>query len=671
MPDTNNTNNDNNKNKNDKNNNQTPVAPKGSSVVIGCDSNSNDQKMIDTVAKGIQDAGYNVAEKFAVGPSPFSTYAYTNAAKDKIGIYLMADSLFSFADGYHDLYAFDIFVIRGGVGGGINSQQDFETKTLGADPDCNSVCNEWIGLTYPQMNEKAKGKCVAIYGGKTPEEALQAALSALSGAGVIATGSSTPQTGSTGGGGAVKIPDVTFYGLIKQIIGAIDGLFVIANNIAYLLTFQDMFKYRIDNDDDIPTIEPSDVIRNTVKKNWTTAGYYNAVEVTYNAGTIRYQHDTLVKQYGEHVYYYDCESDDYETAKDKAQALLSAHVRDYSTDIELQIFYNPNITAGSWIKLKKSITQISGQTLKERQQEELKAQGKKIETKRKGINITNISEEIIQEDNIKKKIRHLTDKKGEKIDIEEEQSDYDIFFVQSYNCKWDEYNSLIMNLYLKYGPDTPEDPINATIGVGGTTTNNAAGAVAAGGLWGNDTFTINDICVANNAKIDPGYDGGARVQEIKQLVNGKYAPEPSDYQPRANPNSNYAKKYSQMKSPAEVYAAFRSEYKYSKYADNCECWKNATDFYDNAGKTANCGDTTCLLKVFFDCIGVPSCGVHIDGHYFNAIQINGTWEIIDGVRLDNQTCGFADGNGYSFGNPYPCDSYKSNGGDANNGGNNG
>ena len=172
-------------------------------------------------------------------------------------------------------------------------------------------------------------------------------------------------------------------------------------------------------------------------------------------------------------------------------------------------------------------------------------------------------------------------------------------------------------------------------------------------------------------KILEAYDGGDRVQEVKQLVNSKYMPEASDYQPRANQNSNYAKKYSQMKSPAEVYAAFRSEYKYSYYGDNCECWKSATDFYDNAGKTANCGDTTCLLKVFFDCIGVPSCGVHVDGHYFNAIQINGTWEIIDGVRIDNQTCGFPDGNGYSFGNPYPCDSYTSNGGDTNNNANNG
>ena len=524
----------------------------------------------------------------------------------------------------------------------------------GCDADYSAQGNEHINGSDKKMT---------MVSGPTPsneEEAKQLVSGQLpcdSSGGLNNTGDT-----NSGGVGGVKIPDVTFYGLIKQIMGATDSIFTTANNMAYLLSFQDMFEYRIENDEDIPTIEPSDVIYNTLKKNWTTAGYYNSVEVTYSEGTLKYGHDTLIKQYGENVFYYDCPEDDYETAKAKAQALLTAHVRDYSTDVELQVFYNPNITAGSWVKLKKSITQITGKTRKEKQQELMKEQGKKIETKRKGINITNITEETIKKDGISKKIHHLVDENGEKIDIEEEESEYDIFFVQSYNCKWDQYNSLIMNLHLKYGPDTPEDPINATIGFGGgeNASNNALG-----GQYGNDTFTINDICVANNEKIVGSYSGGARVQEVKELVNGEYLPEPSDYQPRANKNSNYAKKYSQMKSPAEVYAAFRSEYKYSYYADNSSCWKNATDFYDNAGKTANCGDTACLLKVFFDCIGVPSCGVHIDGHYFNAIQINGTWEIIDGVRIDNQTCGFADGNGYCFGNPYPCDSYKSNGGDAN------
>ena len=467
---------------------------------------------------------------------------------------------------------------------------------------------------------------------------------------------SSPQTVSseeTSGGGGVSIPDKTFYGLIKQIIGAIDGVFIIANNMAYLLSFKDFYEYRDLYEKYVPVIDRKDVLDNSLVRNWTTDGYYNSVEVTYANGIIKYQNDALVQQYGENTFYYNFPDDDEETAKAKADALLGAHIRDYSTEIQLSIFYNENIIAGSWVKLHKSLSQLSGKTHREILQDAQK-KTKKFYTRHNGLDITNLIEKTITQDNITKTIQTITDKEGNKFDIEIDKSEYELFFVQSYTCRWDKDNALIMDLILKYGPDTPEDPVNATIGTGETVSTASGNS---GGQYGNDCFTIDDICVANNAKIYGHYTGGTSVEAVKSLVNGKHSPESSDYQPRANQNSNYNKKYGSLTAP-EVYSNFRSEYRYSLYADNSSCWKCATDFYDNAGKTANCGDTTCLLKVFYDCIGVPSCGVHIDGHYFNAIQINGTWEIIDGVRNDNQTCNFPDGTGYCFGNPYPCNSYK-------------
>ena len=389
----------------------------------------------------------------------------------------------------------------------------------------------------------------------------------------------TNSTGSSGAGG-VKIPDVTFYGLIKQIMGATDSVFTIANNMAYLLSFQDMFEYRIENDEDIPTIEPSDVIYNTLKKNWTTAGYYNSVEVTYSEGTLKYGHNTLIKQYGENVFYYDCPEDDYETAKAKAQALLTAHVRDYSTDVELQVFYNPNITVGSWVKLKKSITQITGKTRKEIQQELMKQQGKKIETKRKGINITNITEETIKKDGISKKIHHLVDENGEKIDIEEEESEYDIFFVQSYNCKWDQYNSLIMNLHLKYGPDTPQDPISASVGgMGG----GGATSASSGG---------------------PMNFSGDLGEMVKQWIQG------------ANDELSRAKAIHEgLKAYGVVYSYY--------YNFNCnsidECLKNIKS------PGLNCGDTAQLTTAAMKMAGLNAYIVlRCDSaHFFTVIEIGG------------------------------------------------
>lgn len=510
----------------------------------------------------------------------------------------------------------------------------------GCDADYSIEGNEHIdGSTHN----------LTVVSGPTPsseEEAEQ-----LSNGSLACDGSYVSNDSSNIGGSATLIPDKTFYGLIKQILGAIDGLFIISNNMAYLLSFKDFYEYRNLYNQYIPVIDKKSVLQDSLIKNWTTNGFYNAVEVEYADGIIKYQNDALVQQYGENTFYYSFPSDDEETAKAKAYALLGAHTRDYSTEIQLSIFYDEKITAGSWVKLHKSLSQLSNEI----QNESLQKNDNTISTKHKGINITNITEKTIVQDNITRTVQTITDKEGNNFDIEIDKSEYELFFVNNFTCRWDKNNALIMDLILKYGPDTPEDPINATIGMGQTVSSSGN----SDGQYGNDCFTIDDICVANNEKIYGHYSGGASVEAVKSLVNGKHSPESSDYQPRANQNSNYNKKYGSLTAP-EVYSNFRSEYRYSLYADNCNCWKCATDFYDNAGKTANCGDSTCLLKVFYDCIGVPSCGVHIDGHYFNAIQINGTWEIIDGVRADNQTCNFPDGTGYCFGNPYPCNSYRGN-----------
>lgn len=627
----------NNNNTDTSSNNQQQNTSK--QILLGCDVNQDDEAYQSTVADILTQAGYNV-KKLAIEPNAYATASYDSSSKGKIGIYLIAAGTNSIGDAYEGNTYFDYnyFGIRPEASPDWDVS-DFDTKPIGSDADARGgVTDKIAGKSFKEINEIVKSKCMCVTG-KDANEMGANLVAAIGGQ----VSNSTPAATT---GGAVKIPDPTFYGLIKQIIGGIDGSFTVANNMAYLLGFEDFFKYRDKYNEYIPIIEPSDVLLDSVEHNWATNGYYNNVEITYADGILEYGYDSLIKQHGKNTFYYNFSQDDYETAKSKAQALLSAHIRDYSTDIQLKIFYNENITTGSWVKLHKSLTKINGKTRREQKQEDIKI-------KRKGITISNITQEILQD----KIIHHLIDEKGNKIDIEGEKSDYDLFFVQGYYCRWNKDNSLIMDIQLKYGPDTPNDPVNASIG-----TINGANSASSGGLYGNDTFTISDICVANNDMILGRYEGGAQVQKVKELVNSTYMPEPEDYKPRANQNSNYAKKYSQMKSPAEVYAAFRSEYKYSRYEDNCSCWKNATDFYDNAGKTANCGDTTCLLKVFFDCIGVPSCGVHIDGHYFNAIQINGTWEIIDGVRYENQTCNFPDGNGYSFGNPYPCDSYKSNGG---------
>lgn len=464
-----------------------------------------------------------------------------------------------------------------GEGGSTEGHFFCTHKDGGCDADYSAQGNEHIfGSTYAMTRisgpvQSTKEEAQQLVDGKLPCD--------------DSSGGTTSGSSGSGGGG-VKIEDVTFYGLIKQIIGATDGLFIIANNMAYLLSFQEMFKYRDEYKNHITQIDPSDVLQNSLQKDWDTSGYYNTVEVTYSEGTVKYSHDVLVKQYGENVFYYDYPDDDYETAKIKAQALLAAHVRDYSTDIQLQIFYNPNITVGSWIKVKKTITQLSGKTRKEKQQEQLKKSGKKIETKRKGINITNISEEIIKKDNTTKKVQHLTDEKGTKINIEEEQSDYDLFFVQGYTCRWDEHNSLIMDIQLKYGPDTPEDPVSA-----------------GGGSLGSSNTSVD----GQSADIN---------EFVKKALQGA-----------SNDN----------KSKVEaIYKAMVDVVRYSNYP--CSKYKTASKCLKNASSGLNCADSSRLGRACYAAGGFNSKVVTGPGHFWVEVEVDGQWIGSDVTGAEGQAC---------------------------------
>ena len=72
-----------------------------STIVLGCDVNAgNDHEWQDTVASALEKQGHTV-EKLSIAPGPFASYSYGENGEHpagKIGIYIMADSLFSVAD---------------------------------------------------------------------------------------------------------------------------------------------------------------------------------------------------------------------------------------------------------------------------------------------------------------------------------------------------------------------------------------------------------------------------------------------------------------------------------------------------------------------------------------------------------------------------------------------
>lgn len=424
----------------------------------------------------------------------------------------------------------------------------------------------------------------------------------------------TTTESNTAGAGGVMMPDKTFYGLIKQIIGAIDGVFIIANNMAYLLSFRQLYEYRTKYEDYIVTIQPSDIIKDSIERNWTTQGLYNTIEVTYSDGIIRYQHDALVEAYGQHIFYYEFLDDDETTAKAKAEALLSAHIRDYSLDLHLKCLYNPNITPGCWVKIPKTYTKVTGNISTEgyKRQEKNKAQ----KTLRKGVTIENIVTAVQElEAGHPKTIQTITTEDNEKYDVEISSKDYEIYFVQGYKMRWTPKQAPTMHLHLKYGPDTPEDPVVATVSVG------SVQSAAAGGGFGDDCFWVGEIMPNNNAKI------GSHGPNAPDLHKAGFEPQEQHYRPRCKAGSNLANDMA-GKTPQEVHNAVRAKFGYCYYAESTTLYPCVSDMYDQACGT-NCGDGARILKCALDAIGIKSWGVHVDGHYFVAAEIDGKWVCLD------------------------------------------
>lgn len=488
--------------------------------------------------------------------------------------------------------------------GGFSSQEQMDStghfNTLGEYVDANS-------------------QYVALCWGATAQELAQNICNGACGGGG-STGSQTQ------GASAVLIPDKTFYGLIKQMCGGVDALFIIANNMAYLLSFKDFYEYRDKYDEFIPTLDSSTILSESLEKGWDTEGFYNAVEVTYDGGIVKYQNDALVQQYGENIFYYEFLDDDEETAKAKADALLSAHVRDYSLDLRLTCIYDPNITEGSWLKVAKKFTNVSG--LKndglEAQKMQKDANGV-ITNKRKGLTISDFAEIIGQTDwGTEKLIQKITDEENETYEVEIEKNDYELFFVHGYILRWDKNHSLIMDLHLKYGPDTPEDPINATIGTGEVSSGGGAGA------YGNDCVSVTTSQLYGDHRIP--HSGAGGIEYATQNP-----PDPAATAAACAQGSSYEQAV-KGKSGAEAFYWATQQFVYCLYADNCSKYSCNAQRFDAHECGWNCGDSNCMMKSVLDCVGYKSWVFHIDGHYHCMIEDGGQVKSVDLSRRSDQYC---------------------------------
>ena len=137
-------------------------------VILGCDANTdNDKNVQNAIASKLEQNGYDV-EKLAIGPNYFASTDYSEKAKGKIGIYLIASGIFSIADAAYGSGQFDnyIFGIRGDFGD--KGATCFDCP-ISADADCTSICDKLNGKTFNQMNNMLQ-PYVAICGGANTDE---------------------------------------------------------------------------------------------------------------------------------------------------------------------------------------------------------------------------------------------------------------------------------------------------------------------------------------------------------------------------------------------------------------------------------------------------------------------------------------------------------------------
>lgn len=160
----------------------TGVNNKGKTVVVACDVNSElDDEVLGQTCATLEANGYNVIN-LGIGPGQFSAYDYSASSSGKVGVYLMAGSTVSIADAIDGSGGFDYYVfgLRGDLG--LRSTTEFDTKPWGADSDCTSICNRWVGHTGAEIAQMARdsGKGDVVVG-NTPQEIANVVLAAVNG----------------------------------------------------------------------------------------------------------------------------------------------------------------------------------------------------------------------------------------------------------------------------------------------------------------------------------------------------------------------------------------------------------------------------------------------------------------------------------------------------------
>ena len=153
--------------------------------------------------------------------------------------------------------------------------------------------------------------------------------------------------------------DYTYEQILNNIAAAIDAQFFIVDTTVCFVSFNSLMA--MSKSETLakaiqPTIEFWQLKEDSYELDINQYGFYNTVIIKYKNGELKRAYDDLVRVYGEVPITYEEPDLNYAGAQLKAQAYLSAHIRDFAMQIRATILYTGKITVASFVKVRNPLT---------------------------------------------------------------------------------------------------------------------------------------------------------------------------------------------------------------------------------------------------------------------------------------------------------------------------
>ena len=153
--------------------------------------------------------------------------------------------------------------------------------------------------------------------------------------------------------------EYTYEHVMNQIAAAIDAQFFIVDTTVCFISFNALMAMS-KSEAIVKTIQPTldfwQIKDDTYELDINQYGFYNTVIIKYKNGELKRAYDDLVRVYGEVPITYEEPNLNYEGAQLKAQAYLSAHIRDFAMQIRVTVLHSGKITVASFIKVRNPLT---------------------------------------------------------------------------------------------------------------------------------------------------------------------------------------------------------------------------------------------------------------------------------------------------------------------------